>query len=96
MNIKVCTNISNKFKEIEVLINTPERTNQVLAIENELLRLNSNSIERIIGTQGNDVYIINLSDIITFYSEEKNNFAKTKERSIQNKGKTILFGRKFT
>ena len=29
--------------------------------------------------QGNDIFVINVLDIIVFYSEEKNNFCKTKD-----------------
>lgn len=87
MNIKVRTNISKEYENIEIIINAPEKDNQVLDIENDLLRLNSNTIEKVIGTQGNNIFIINVSDIITFYSEEKNNFAKTKDGVFKIKEK---------
>ena len=74
MNIKVRTNISNEYENIEIVINAPEKTTQVLDIENDLLRISSNTIEKVIGMQGNDIFIINVSDVITFYSEEKSNF----------------------
>ena len=31
------------------------------------------------GIQNNDIFIINISDVIVFFSEEKNNFCKTKD-----------------
>lgn len=79
MDIKVRTNISSNYQDIEVCINAPERNEAVQRLENELLSKASNSIEQIIGMQGNDLFIINVLDIIMFYSEEKNNFCKTKD-----------------
>ena len=77
MNIKVRTNISNEFDEIEVIINSPEKNEQVLDIEEKILNATSDEIETIIGQKGNDVFIINVSDVIMFYSEDKNNYCKT-------------------
>lgn len=79
MDIKVHTNISKEFKNIEVCINAPERSEEVQMIENELLSKTSKSIQQIIAMQNNDIFIINISDIIVFFSEEKNNFCKTKD-----------------
>lgn len=79
MDIKVRTNISNEFQDIEVCINAPERNKEVQMLENELLSKSSKSIQQIIAMQNNDIFIINISDIILFFSEEKNNFCKTKD-----------------
>ena len=79
MDIKVRTNISNEFKDIEVCINAPEKNEEVQRLENELLANASKSIQQIIAVQNNDIYIINISDVILFFSEEKNNFCKTKD-----------------
>lgn len=79
MDIKVRTNISNEFQDIEVCINAPERNEEVQRLENELLSKSSKSIQQIIAMQNNDIFIINMSDIILFFSEEKNNFCKTKD-----------------
>lgn len=79
MDIKVRTNISNEFQDIEVCINAPERNEEVQMLENELLSKSSKSIQQIIGMQNNDIFIINMSDVILFFSEEKNNFCKTKD-----------------
>ena len=87
MNIKVRTNISNEYEDIEIVINAPEKTTQVLDLENDLLRISSNTIEKVIGMQGNDIFIINVSDVITFYSEEKSNFCKTKDGIFKIKEK---------
>ena len=79
MEINVHTNISKEFKNIEITINAPEKTEQVLEIENTLLNLNSGNINEVIGMQGNSLYILNVSDIIKFYSDEKKNYCKTAE-----------------
>lgn len=79
MDINVRTNISSEFQNIEVCINAPEKTQEVQRIENQLLVMKENAIKNIIGMQNNDIYIINISDVIVFFSEEKNNFCKTKD-----------------
>ncbi len=79
MNIKVRTNISNEFNDIEICINAPERTAEVQMIENELLSKSTKSLEQIIAMQNNDIFIINTSEVILFFSQEKNNFCKTKD-----------------
>lgn len=48
MDIKVRTNISNEFQDIEVCINAPERNEEVQMLENELLSKSSKSIQQII------------------------------------------------
>lgn len=87
MNIKVRTNISNEFQDIEVCINAPERNEEVQALERELLSKTSKTIKQVVAMQDNDIFIINTSDIILFYSEEKNNFCKTKEGAYRIKEK---------
>lgn len=79
MDIKVRTNISSEYQDIEVCINAPERNEEVQRLENELLAKQEKNIKDIIGLQDNDIFIINVRDIIVFFSEEKNNFCKTKD-----------------
>lgn len=79
MEIKVRTNISNEFQDIEVCINAPERNEELQRLENELLSKQNRVIKNIMGIQNNDIFIINISDVIVFFSEEKNNFCKTKD-----------------
>ena len=79
MNIKVRTNISDKYDDIEIVINSPVKDEQVQRLENKLLSEITKTIQKIIGMQGNDIFVINVLDIIVFYSEEKNNFCKTKD-----------------
>ena len=79
MDIKVRTNISSEYQNIEVCINAPERNEEVQNLENELLLKSAKNIETIIGMQNNDIFILNVTDIMEFFSEEKNVFCKTKE-----------------
>lgn len=87
MKIKVRTNISSEFQEIEVCINAPEKNEEVQRLENELLSRNVNVIKQIIAMRNNDIFIINVSDVIMFFSEEKNNFCKTKDGNFLIKEK---------
>lgn len=77
MDINVATNISKQYKNIEVIINTPEITEEVTTITNTIMGI-SNSIKQIIGTKGNKIYLFTIDEIMYFYSEDKNNYCKTK------------------
>lgn len=79
MGFKVRTNISEKYEEIEIIINAPKRTEEVQKIEEKLIEKDSAIIKQIIGYQGNDIFVIKTEDIILVYSEEKNNYCKTKD-----------------
>lgn len=79
MDIKVLTNISKDFKDIEVCINAPERNEEVQRLENELLQHSNKAITQLVAMQNNDIFIINVSNIIEFFSKDKNNFCRTKE-----------------
>ena len=51
MNIKVRTNISSEFQDIEICINAPERNEIVQTLENELLSKSLKSIQQIVAMQ---------------------------------------------
>ena len=87
MEIKVRTNISNEYQDIDVIINAPQKTEEVQALENLLLAKAQKSINQILAMQNNDIFIISVSDIIVFFSEEKNNFCKTKDGIFKIKEK---------
>lgn len=95
MDIKVRTNISSEFQNIEICINAPERNEEVQILENELLTKQEKTIKNIIGMQDNDIFIINVSDIILFYGEEKNNFCKTKDGVYRIKEKLYYLEEKL-
>ena len=79
MEVKVYTNISKKYENIEICLNAPEINEEVKKIENDLRLSFNKTIKEVLGVQGNDIYIINIEDVIKFYSEDKNNFCKTKD-----------------
>ncbi len=79
MEINVRTNISKEFNSVEIMINAPKKTEQVIEIENALLNLNSEIIKEVIGNQGNNLYILNVSNVVKFYSDEKKTYCKTPE-----------------
>jgi len=87
MGIKVYTNISNEYKDIEIVINAQERTDEVIKLENKLINEASNNITELIGTQENNIFIIKVKDVIKFYSEEKNNYCNTKDGTFKIKEK---------
>ena len=86
MDINVATNISKEYKNIEVIINAPEITEEVSTIANTIMGI-SNSIKQIIGTKDNKIYLFTIDEIICFYSEEKNNYCKTKNGTYRIKEK---------
>ena len=56
-------------------------------LENLLLSKSQKTINQIIAIQNNDIFIVNISDIIVFFSEEKNNYCKTKDGIFKIKEK---------
>ena len=78
MDIKVRTNISKEFNDIEIDINAPEKNEEVQRIENYLLTETAKSINTILGMQDNNIFIIDTQEIITVFGEGKTNYCKTK------------------
>ena len=87
MEIKVRTNISGEYQDIEIIINAPKKNEEVQILENLLLTKSQKTIDQIIAIQNNDIFIVNISDIIIFFSEEKNNYCKTKDGIFKIKEK---------
>lgn len=87
MSFKIRTNISKEFQEIEICINAPERNEELTILENELLQKSNNVLNQIIGMQNNDIFIISIKDVIVFFSEDKNNFCRTKDGVFKIKEK---------
>jgi len=83
MNINVRTNISKDYGEdIEVIINTSNYTKEVGKIVETLQQL-ADEIDLIIGRKNNEISLINLNEIIYFYSNEQNNYCKTEKGDFQ-------------
>ena len=87
MNIKVRTNISKEYQDIEICINAPDKNEQVQQIETELLSKMSNEIKQLFAMQNNDIFLINISEVIEIFSEEKNNYCRTKNGVFKIKEK---------
>ena len=87
MEIKVRTNISGEYQDIEIIINAPKKNEEVQILENLLLTNSQKTIDQIIAIQNNDIFIVNIVDIIVFFSEEKNNYCKTKDGVFKIKEK---------
>lgn len=77
MNINVRTNISKDYGEdIEIIINTSNYTKEVEKITETLSKI-SNEIDVVIARKENEISVINVNDIIMFYSNEQSNYCKT-------------------
>lgn len=87
MDIKVRTNISKEFNDIEIDINAPEKNEEVQRIENYLLTETAKSINTILGMQDNNIFIIDTQEIITVFGEGKTNYCKTKNGRYRIKEK---------
>lgn len=87
MNINVRTNISKDYGEdIEIVINTSNYTKEVGKIVETLQQL-TDEVELIIGRKGNEISLININEVIYFYSNEQNNYCKTEKEDYQIKQK---------
>lgn len=61
MEVKVYTNISKKYENIEICINAPEINEEVKKIENDLSLSFNKTIKEVLGVQGNDIYFLSIS-----------------------------------
>ena len=87
MNINVRTNISKDYGEnIEIVINTSNYTKEVGKIV-ETLQQFTDEVDVIIGRKGNEISLIDISEIIYFYSSEQSNYCKTEKGDYQIKQK---------
>lgn len=86
MDIKVDTNISKEFNEINININAPELTDDLQKIINNLVKISSQKDE-IVATKNNEIFLIKTKDVFYFYSDEKSNYCKTKTDTYRVKEK---------
>ena len=78
MDIKINTNISKEFKETSITINAPELTDEIQNIVKYVSNVNDNK-DQIVGNKNNEIYFINLNDVICFYSKDKYNYIRTEK-----------------
>lgn len=86
MNINVKTNISNKFKEIMIAIEAPKLTKEVQNIIDYASDL-SPLPNQIVANKNNEIYFIELKDIICFFSKDKYIYIRTKNDEYRVKYK---------
>ncbi len=78
MKVNVEKNISEKYEDINILVNAPEDTKQVEDIINLITNI-SNDKKNIIGKRNDEKFILPIDKIICFYSENKNIFCRTED-----------------
>lgn len=80
MDIQVNTNISKEYNNItiKIQVSAPELTDEVQKILDNLSKI-SKKKEEIVATKNNQIFLLKSKDVLYFYSDEKNNFAKTRE-----------------
>ena len=76
MNIKINTNISSEFKEVSVIINAPELSDEVQNLIKYISNINTIP-NQIVANKDNKIYFIDLEKIICFFSQEKYNYVRT-------------------
>lgn len=88
MKIDIQTTFSDSLKEneIEVYIKANKNSNELNKIIENIQNISEN-IDTIIGTRQNNIFIINISDIISFYSKQEGNFCKTANGEFRIKKK---------
>ncbi len=88
MKININTNINNNLKddEIEVIINASNNSEYLNKIIQSIQSISDN-IDTIVGSKDNSLSILNIQDIICFYSREQNNYCKTKNGEFRIKKK---------
>ena len=84
MDPKVITNISEQFKNVTIQINAPERNEEIDRIERELNQYKK-TIRKIVGKQNNSFFILEVDEVISFFSREKSNYCRTKEGEFKIK-----------
>ena len=79
MKISISTNINSNLKdyEIEFIINASNNSEYFNKIIQNIQSVSDN-IDTIVGSKDNNLSILNVQDIIYFYSREQNNYCKTK------------------
>lgn len=88
MNIKINANISNEMNEdeIEITIKASKNSNILTKIIDNIQSI-SGSIETIVGSKDNNISIINVEDVVSFYSKERSNYCKTLKGNFKIKNK---------
>ena len=84
MEIKITTKEDSTLKDDEIHISI--ETNKVTQI-NKLIEYINLYSKKIKVYKNNEIIELNLNDVITFYSDKKNNYCRTKEETYRVKYK---------
>lgn len=86
MKVKISTNISDEIDKDEIEIDIKAYENSIVLnriIEN--IQSISENIDTIVGSRDNNIFIINIKDVMCFYSKEQNNYCKTQNGEFKIK-----------
>ncbi len=78
MDIKINTNVSDAFQETSITINTPKLSDEIQDIIRYISHIDTIP-NRIIAHKNNEIYFIDLNNIICFFSKDRYNYIRTKE-----------------
>lgn len=95
MNIEVATNISKEYENIKITLQAPELNEEVQNILNNLTTICEDK-NIIVGSKNNEIFLLKIKDILYFFSDEKYNYAKTKEGVFKVKDKMYELEEKYT
>ena len=95
MNIEVATNISKEYENIKITIQAPELNEEVQNILNNLTTICEDK-NIIVGSKDNEIFLLKIKDIIYFFSDEKYNYAKTKEGIFKVKDRLYELEEKYS
>ena len=84
MDIKINTNISSEYPDIQVIINAPSLDKQTQMIIDIISNLSTEK-NQIIGEYDNNIFILPLDEILCFYADEKYNYCKANGNSYRAK-----------
>lgn len=84
--MKIETNISNEFKDTTIIINSSKMTEEIQNIINYISNI-STTPNQIIANKNNEIYLIDIKDIITFFSKDKFVYLKTNKDIYRTKYK---------
>lgn len=86
MNIKIITNISSEFEEPAITIQAPKLTAEIQNLIDYISNINTIPTQ-IVGNQNNEIYFIDLENVICFFSKDKYNYARTEKGTYKIKYK---------
>lgn len=74
--MKIDVDIDNKYKEIQVIVRSPDMDEETFEI---LEKLKSRKTKYVLGKKDKQIYIVDVNEIYIFYSENQKVFVETKD-----------------